>query len=347
MFDLLLDTSGLVLKRNKGRFLVRHKTEGVRTFSPFELRTIVVGARCLISTGALQLAITHGIPVLLLDKLGRPAGRVWSPSLEGLADLRVAQAFFSVHPVALQWIVHIFLGKADQQIEILDWLTSCTDKETAETIAARDTLRAGMAQLAACAREAQPPDTLRNRIMVLEAGMAKSWWAAIASQMPTPWSFENRSRRPAKDPFNAGLNYLYGMLYGTTETALMRAGLDPQIGVLHAEEYNRPVLVYDFIERYRPQAERLWIQLCLENAIPPSGFEPWKGGVRLGRYGKRLLIPRYYEWLEERIDYKGQKVKRINTIARDARALAGLMRTIELPDAIPFMRTDLQFGEEE
>ncbi len=347
MFDLLLDTTGLVLKRHKGRFLVRHKKEGARTFSPYDIRSIIVGAPCLISTGALQLAIAHGIPVLLLDKVGRPVGRMWSPSLEGLADLRIAQAFFSVHEVAMRWMVQVFRRKAEQQLEVLAWLQGAVGREAPELVAARDSIDTGMRQLDACAETGLPPDDMRTRLMTLEAGMARAWWAAVAALMPSPWSFEGRSRRPARDPFNAGLNYLYGMLYGTTETALMRAGLDPQIGVLHAEQYNRPVLVYDFIEQYRPQADRLWMQLCLENAIPPSGFEPWQGGVRLSRYGKHILIPRYFEWLDERIEYKGQQVKRLNTIARDANALAGLIRSIEWPRLVATMPTDLVFGEEE
>ena len=50
------------------------------------------------------------------------------------------------------------------------------------------------------------------------------------------------------DVANALLNYGYGLLYGKVESGLIKAGIDPYICVLHRDEYNRPVLVYNIIE---------------------------------------------------------------------------------------------------
>ena len=72
-----------------------------------------------------------------------------------------------------------------------------------------------------------------------------------------PWStgtrkyaFESRSRNPA-DPFNCMLNYSYGILYSNVEKACIIAGLDPYIGIMHTDNYNKKALVYDIVEMYR------------------------------------------------------------------------------------------------
>ncbi|MBW2028434.1 MAG: CRISPR-associated endonuclease Cas1, partial [Deltaproteobacteria bacterium] len=73
--------------------------------------------------------------------------------------------------------------------------------------------------------------------------------------------FDGRSRRPAKNPFNAVLNYCYGMLYGLVEKACILAGLDPYIGFLHADDYNKKSLVFDLIEPFRIYGEQTAVYL--------------------------------------------------------------------------------------
>lgn len=67
---------------------------------------------------------------------------------------------------------------------------------------------------------------------------------------------------PRFDPVNALLNYGYGILYGRIEGELIKTGIDPYVGVLHRDNYNRPVLVYDVIERYR-----IWIDFVVAHLV--------------------------------------------------------------------------------
>lgn len=39
----------------------------------------------------------------------------------------------------------------------------------------------------------------------------------------------------ARDPYNVVLNYLFGVLYSKVEQALVLAGFDVKIGILHGE----------------------------------------------------------------------------------------------------------------
>lgn len=84
-----------------------------------------------------------------------------------------------------------------------------------------------------------------------EGAAAKIYFSTLSRFLPEAYRFETRSQHPALDPANALFNYAYGILYGKIEGELIRVGIDPYIGILHRDEYNRPVLIYDLIERYR------------------------------------------------------------------------------------------------
>jgi len=53
----------------------------------------------------------------------------------------------------------------------------------------------------------------RQDILGLEGKAARSYFEAISSIMPERYRFAGRSRNPARDEFNALLNYGYGVLY--------------------------------------------------------------------------------------------------------------------------------------
>ena len=79
--------------------------------------------------------------------------------------------------------------------------------------------------------------------------------------MPEAYRFDGRSRQPALDAVNAMLNYSYGVLYSLVERACICAGLDPFLGFLHTDNYNKKSLVFDLIEPFRIVGERTTLLL--------------------------------------------------------------------------------------
>ncbi len=77
-----------------------------------------------------------------------------------------------------------------------------------------------------------------------EGAAAKVYFKLIAKFMPQEYTFSERSQHPAKDIFNTLLNYGYGILYGKIKGALIKAGIDPYVGIFHREDYNRPDFVF-------------------------------------------------------------------------------------------------------
>jgi hypothetical protein len=90
--------------------------------------------------------------------------------------------------------------------------------------------------------------------------------------------------RKAGTPGAALLNYLSGVLAGETTIALLGAGLDPGIGIFHADRENRASLSYDALEAARPYAEA-WLLSCIaESRFTKRDFhEEDDGTIRLTR----------------------------------------------------------------
>ncbi len=91
----------------------------------------------------------------------------------------------------------------------------------------------------------------RGTVMGIEGSSGKIYFNTVNKIMPRKYKFKGRSRMPAKDPFNAMLNYGYGILYSMVEKACIIAGLDPYVGFIHTDNYNKKSLVFDIIEMFR------------------------------------------------------------------------------------------------
>ena len=147
--------------------------------------------------------------------------------------------------------------------------------------------------------------------------------------MPEGFRFEGRSRRPAKDEFNAMLNYAYGVLYALVEKACIVAGLDPFVGFLHTDNYNKKSLVFDLIEPFRILADRVVVHLFTGRSVKQEHFDAIKGGMTLAADGKAILLERLNEALEKTVRYRvardtgrTRNVKQRDVIQYEAHALA-------------------------
>lgn len=144
--------------------------------------------------------------------------------------------------------------------------------------------------------------------------------------------FTGRQKRPAYDPFNVLLNYLYGMLYTSVHLSLLKAGLDPYMGVLHADRYGAaPTLVFDAIEPFRPWADEVALGLMLGGRVTPASFEQRDDpteGLWLSGAGKDVVIESMLAFLESPDTAAGPKIKRRVMMDRRAQALATQLKEL-------------------
>jgi CRISPR-associated endonuclease Cas1 len=140
-----------------------------------------------------------------------------------------------------------------------------------------------------------------EEVRQLEASAANLYWSAWGSvevsfvtkdapRVPDNWRrFEGRrsavnpgSARNASDPINACLNYLYRLVEAEGHLATQTVGLDPGLGVLHADMKSRASFVLDLIESARPIAERHVLRLIRSRPLRWRDFhEEARGVVRV------------------------------------------------------------------
>ena len=293
--QLVLDTRGLILKQHNRSFLVVGKTKKAK-ISPHRIDSIAVTAACMLTTTALRLAIKHKIPVHIIGPTGDLEATIWSPYLVGLAKRRKAQVYWSDAKAALIWILETIALKIARQAALLLKLKQ-SKAAAALSVSQTKLMDLRNDKLAVEKVSTKDFEQVRQTIFGVEGTAARIYWAAISASLPKGWQFKGRTRRPAADPFNAALNYLYGMMYGAVEVAVFSAGLDPYLGILHGENYQRSAFTFDCIEPFRPWLDELLVTSFQEGIPQADWFTPKKEGWWLGKKGRAWIIPFFNDTL--------------------------------------------------
>ncbi len=339
--QLYLDSYGAFLSVRNGMFSIRMRGSGaVRDFPVRTVESILLTKGTGMTTDAALLAVENDIPVLLIDaQTHYPLAQLSSGRPTTIAAVRKNQVFFARSATGLSWAAECLAQKVARQRQLLrEWAERPTSgADFAQDVAIADRI------LAAMQRELGKPigenDDLNAAIVRLrgqEGTASRVYFQQIAKLLDGAFFgfeyddlseiiFEGRQKRPAHDPFNALLNYLYGMLYTTVHLALLKAGLDPYMGVLHADRYGAaPTLVFDAIEPYRPWADAVALRLVLEGFIGPEHFERREEpleGLWLAPTGKDVVIEQMLRYLEESLPYYGRQVRRKVQIDLEAQFL--------------------------
>ena len=151
--------------------------------------------------------------------------------------------------------------------------------------AAADSLLCGSDSLEAVA----DLDVIRG----VEGQAAKTYFGEIGRNARMPeFRFSLRTRRPALDPMNALLSFLYALLRSRCVAGAEAVGLDPQVGFLHALRPGRDSLALDLMEEMRaPFADRLALTLVNRRQLTPEHFETRPGGsVSLTDDGRNIVL---------------------------------------------------------
>ena len=312
--QLVINTYGASLRRKDEVFRI---VSGERRIdlSPRKIQSILVLTGCHFSSDVVELALRHHIDILLLDRAGQPFGRFWQTRMGSTAAIRRRQIEVATTAEGLEVVKGWFGAKLDHQADFLAALQRRRPETKLDFDGAIASIRERAAHVRALA--GQVP-AIRDRLMGLE-GAASAVYFSLLGKLPTKaFRFSARSQRPARDPVNACLNYAYGVLYGHVERACVIAGLDPHVGLVHTDGYNKPSLVFDLIEPFRVIADRTVLKLFTGRRFKQADFETTQNGVLLRPDARALLVQTLNERLDQRVDtpIKSAAKKRTRRIRR-------------------------------
>jgi CRISPR-associated protein Cas1 len=316
--QLVINSHGSFLKKNKNCFLVKNEDK-VFEVSENKVESILITTSATITTDAIKFAVDNNIDIVFLDDFGDPFGRVWHSKLGSTTLIRKKQLEVSTQQKGFKMIIGWVGTKIDNQIDYLKDLKKNRpdNKETIDDYIAN--INGLKDQLLSLDGDL---DELRETIMGIEGMSSRYYFDCLSYLMPEKWKFSGRSMNPAKDEFNCLLNYGYGVLYSMVEKGCIIAGLDPFIGFLHTDNYNKKSFVFDIIEMYRIYVDRTVFNLFSKKKVKEDFFDSIPNGLTLNKNGKTVLIQSLNDTFDKTINYNGRNIKIKNIIHYDCHKIA-------------------------
>lgn len=247
-------------------------------------RLVVLGHNGTISLEAMRWLHDIGAGYLQIDRDGAVLAAFGARGTDR-PSLRRAQALALGQPIGAAIGQRLLTEKLHAQASALDPLGRVIDVDP--------TVARVIANLAEALETTDDPPGLR----LIEARAAAAYWGAWSplpvrfahrdkAKVPEHWlTFGSRTSqltggsRLATNPANAMLNYLYALLEAEATIAARVAGLDPGLGVIHADQVSRDSLSMDLMEPIRPLVDRFVIDLVTSRAFAARDFFETREGV--------------------------------------------------------------------
>lgn len=316
--QLVINSYGSYLQKNGDLFRIK-TDEKTYEVSAKKVSSILIATAAYLTTDAIKLAIDNNIDIVFIDDFGEPYARIWHCRFGSTATIRRKQIAIAEEEAGLEIALGWTRRKLDNQIELLKHLRETRTRKSAEITEYIEKLKKCRQSLDTITGTVEDK---RNTIMGIEGSAGRIYFDALSFIIPEPFRFSGRSRNPAQDEFNALLNYAYGVLYSLVEKACIIAGLDPYVGIIHTDNYNKKSLVFDIIENYRVWAEEVVINLFAARKIKKEYFDRLQNGVSLNKEGRAVLIDAFTRFLDESIRYAGRNIKRREIIQFDCHGIA-------------------------
>ena len=325
--EIYINTRGAYVHVKDEMFEVRVKDPKTKEVSKtpiaaHKIRSIIFTVSSALSTDAVQLALKHNIDILFMDHYGKPMGRVWHSKLGSTTLIRKEQLKASIGSEAIVWIKKWLGKKIGNQLAFIKDLKKHRSEKFGDYLNDK-ILRISKIADSVALLEGSTIKDMAETVRGLEGTAGRLYFEVLSKLLVKTYPFSGRSARPAKDPFNAFLNYGFGILYGKTEKVLIIAGIDPFVGFLHRDDYNHKSMVYDFIEPYRIYVERVVFGLFSAKKVNKAHTDIITNGFSLNKEGKELLIGAFNKYFEEdKIKYNNRLLTRYYAMQLDAHQFA-------------------------
>jgi CRISPR-associated endonuclease Cas1 len=242
------------------------------------------------------------------------------------ARLRRAQALAPTNGVGLEITRELVQAKLVSQAAVLDRMP---DPDAARAV--RDILP----------RIEEATSLEELRLWESRAGLRywEAWWRlpvrwdrASQRRVPEHWKTAGPrispitgSPRLAATPVHAMLNLLYALLEAEATIACLAVGLDPGLGILHADQPARASLSLDVMEPVRPAVDAFVLDLLHSRVLSARDFqEVSRGQVRVLLPLARALLETSPRWAREVAPWAERVAQRFSQAA-------GLRRRLPTP----------------
>ena len=266
------------------------------------LTAVVCFGHINLSAPLMHRLADEGIALVLLNDSGRFKARL-EGAVSGNVLLRQAQFQRAADPAfTLDMARACVAGKIKNTRQVLQ--RGAREAKTEDEAKALTRLADDLAASLRALPEAASLDMLRG----VEGEAARQYFSGlnllVRPDQRESFCMDGRTRRPPRDRFNAMLSFLYAMWMNDCRSALEAAGLDPQVGFLHALRPGRAALALDLMEEFRPWADRLVLTLINRGQLAADDFALREGGgVSLEPDARKAVVVAYQERKRDEINH--------------------------------------------
>ena len=266
------------------------------------LTAVVCFGHVNLSAPLMHRLADDGIALVLLNDSGRFKARL-EGAVSGNVLLRQAQFLRAADSVfALDMARACVAGKIKNTRQVLQ--RGAREAKSEDEARALTRLADNLAASLRALPEAASLDMLRG----VEGEAARQYFGGlnllVRADQREFFCMDGRTRRPPRDRFNAMLSFLYSMWMNDCRSALEAAGLDPQVGFLHALRPGRAALALDLMEEFRPWADRLALTLINRGQLGAGDFAMREGGgVSLEPDARKAVVVAYQERKRDEVNH--------------------------------------------
>jgi group II intron reverse transcriptase/maturase/CRISPR-associated endonuclease Cas1 len=318
--ELVVNTPGCFIGKDSQRVIVRKERRNIGEILITHLDSITVAGRGVaLSADVVSLCADNNIPLIFLGPRGEANALLSAPYSVSAAIGTLQLQALNYAPTGLNIARLIVTGKIKNQMNLLKYLNKYrknVDGDFARTV------EENLTRIESILQEAPRIATDdyekgRGQLFSIEGRAASCYWQSIQTMLKNRTDFPGRERRHAKDIVNSLLNYGYAVLSARVHLAITKSGLFPNISFLHCSAHDKPTLVFDMMEEFRPQVvdRTVWTLLGRrENlAVGSDGL--------LTDETRKTLIAGLQERLASLVRFRGKELKLSEIIQLQAKSL--------------------------
>ena len=289
------------LRIENRHLLVERDGEPLASLPLGQVSQVVLFGNIGLTTPAMHALLAHSVEVVLLSQDGAFLGRILGEMTPHVPLRRAQYRRLDQPGFALEVAKGFVRAKLGHQKALLQ---RHNRQQPHPDISAA---------VAAITREIEdiPRKTALSSLLGLEGAATAAYFRGYRRLFTSEWRFQDRNRRPPRDPVNVLLSLGYTLLASITQGAVQAAGLDPYAGFLHEVAYNRPALALDIMEEFRPVVDGVALWACRSRQLTPADFRPGppERPILLSQEGQKRFLKAFEQRMDQRFTHPRRGVQ--------------------------------------
>ncbi|NPA51790.1 MAG: CRISPR-associated endonuclease Cas1 [Aquificae bacterium] len=268
---IFITKQGTKLKRKDNQIIAILGTEKIGAFPINRIKKIFLFGNIEITMPAVNFLLSKNAEIYLLSQVGNFKGLITNTKLESNYNLRLTQYRAFINENSNLETAKFFVLK---KIISIEKFTQTDLKE----------LKNGLSNA-----------KRYKEILGIEGTASAFFFDTFRKNLKINLGFKKREYRPAKDPVNALLSFVYSLFYSLLFSFIKAKGFDPYIGYLHRKRGTHAVLASDFMEIFRVELSKFILILFNNEVFTPADFEKSTRGVYLKEESLRKFLEIFKE----------------------------------------------------